>query len=232
MSAATQATPSASPKPARPRDAASLVLVDESGPEPKVLMGKRHTKSSFVPDAFAFPGGKLDADDRLVTPATPLSPALTAKLAAIGQDKAHMEALALAAVRETWEEVGLWLTAPGDVGSDAGPAWTPFRERGHAPHLGPLDLIARAITPTVSPIRFHARFFVAEAHAAKGEIRSNGELSDLDWYPISEALKLPMIDVTEFVLEEVRRADWRHGLPALYCYRGDKPIVRRPKRTS
>ena len=59
-------------KPVRPRDAASLVIVDTSGAEPRVLMGRRHAKMKFIPDAFVFPGGKLDPDDMHALPATPL----------------------------------------------------------------------------------------------------------------------------------------------------------------
>ena len=39
----------------------------------EVLMGRRPQKSSFAPDVFVFPGGKLDPADRAVTPALPLS---------------------------------------------------------------------------------------------------------------------------------------------------------------
>ncbi|PKQ09013.1 MAG: DNA mismatch repair protein MutT, partial [Alphaproteobacteria bacterium HGW-Alphaproteobacteria-12] len=41
----------------RPRDAASLVLIDRTSTEPRVLMGRRHARMKFVPDAFVFPGG-------------------------------------------------------------------------------------------------------------------------------------------------------------------------------
>jgi len=57
-------------------------------------------------------------------------------------------------------------------------------------------------------------------------------LSELDWYPLSEALKLPMIDVTEFMLRELQaraRGELPHAVPPLYCYRNDRPIVMRRK---
>jgi hypothetical protein len=34
-----------------PKDAATLILLDRSGPEPKVLMGKRHDRHVFMPVA-------------------------------------------------------------------------------------------------------------------------------------------------------------------------------------
>ena len=55
-----------------PRNAASLVIIDTDEDEPRILMGRRHAKMKFVPDAFVFPGGKLDPDDFNAKPATPL----------------------------------------------------------------------------------------------------------------------------------------------------------------
>ncbi len=66
------ATPLSPAGRVRPRDAASLVLVDRREGEPRVLMGRRHSRMKFVPDAFVFPGGKLDAGDLKARPATPL----------------------------------------------------------------------------------------------------------------------------------------------------------------
>ena len=38
-----------------PRDAATLILLDCSGPTPKVLMGRRHQGHVFLPGRFVFP---------------------------------------------------------------------------------------------------------------------------------------------------------------------------------
>jgi 8-oxo-dGTP pyrophosphatase MutT (NUDIX family) len=213
-------TASLVPPRVRPRDAASLVLIDRTGAEPRVLMGKRHAKMKFVPDAFVFPGGKLDPDDLKARPATALAPA-----AGFG---AQTQALAMAAIRETFEETGLVLAAPGDVGADSGPSWAHFRERGLAPRLDALSCLARAITPASSPIRFHARFFSASAQMLQGSLQGSGELEELDWYPLSEALKLPVIDVTEFVLREVLagHGDARRSRIPLFSYRNNRAVIR------
>ncbi|MDO8287939.1 MAG: NUDIX hydrolase [Parvibaculum sp.] len=210
-------------KPVRPRDAASLVVVDATGAEPRILMGRRHAKMKFIPDAFVFPGGKLDAGDLLAQPATMLA----------GVDHfgtpAKAQGLAMAAVRETFEETGLLLTKAGDVGGNAGKGWEPFQTRGMAPDLGALKGLARAITPRQSPIRFHARFFMTTAEKLTGTLKGSGELEELDWYPLSAALKLPVIDVTEFVLHEVRGifvSGVRRAQVPLYSYRNNKPVVR------
>ena len=39
----------------RPRDAATLMIIDRSGKEPRVLMGKRHASHTFMPGKFVFP---------------------------------------------------------------------------------------------------------------------------------------------------------------------------------
>src|SRR5438128_7979614 len=43
----------------RPKDAATLILIDRSGEKPKVLVGKRHDKVVFMPGKYVFPGGRV-----------------------------------------------------------------------------------------------------------------------------------------------------------------------------
>src|SRR5579859_8068745 len=47
----------------RPKDAATLILVDRSSAIPKVLVGRRHDKVVFMPGKFVFPGGRVDKSD-------------------------------------------------------------------------------------------------------------------------------------------------------------------------
>ncbi len=56
----------------RPKDAATLILVDRSSTTPKVLLGKRHHKHVFMPGKFVFPGGRAEPNDRLMPIAKPL----------------------------------------------------------------------------------------------------------------------------------------------------------------
>ena len=41
------------------KDAASIVLVDSRGQEPRILMGKRAAKHKFMPNIYVFPGGRV-----------------------------------------------------------------------------------------------------------------------------------------------------------------------------
>ena len=97
----------------------------------------------------------------------------------------------MAALRETFEETGL------AIGRLEG-------EQLH-PALHRLDYLGRAITPASSDIRYHARFFLADAKHASGEVRDSRELLDLRWLEIHEALRMTVADVTEFVLGEIEK---------------------------
>jgi len=63
-----------------PKDASTLILLDRSGPEPKVLMGKRHDRHVFMPGAYVFPGGRVDPIDRSMEVAASLDPRAEQKL--------------------------------------------------------------------------------------------------------------------------------------------------------
>ena len=95
----------------RPKDAATLILIDRSGHVPKVLLGKRHAGHTFMPGKFVFPGGGLEPADRRMAVARPLHPQAQARLMQRVRrpSPAHARALALAAIRETGEETGLLL---------------------------------------------------------------------------------------------------------------------------
>ncbi len=55
----------------RPKDAATLILVDRSASVPKVLVGRRHDKVVFMPGKFVFPGGRVDKSDNRIPVAAP-----------------------------------------------------------------------------------------------------------------------------------------------------------------
>src|ERR671912_2486752 len=57
----------------RPKDAATLIIIDREGPGPKVLMGRRHAGHKFMPGKFVFPGGRIEPEDRGVSAVGALS---------------------------------------------------------------------------------------------------------------------------------------------------------------
>ncbi|MGE0254553.1 MAG: NUDIX domain-containing protein [Alphaproteobacteria bacterium] len=180
----------------RPRDAASLLLVRAVADGTfEVLMGRRHHGHVFMPGAWVFPGGRVEPSDAAVEPSAPLRPDVAARLARTATPR-RARALAVAAVRETFEETGI-LLAPDPVPD----TWN----RGLRPRLDALDYVYRAVTPPGAPRRFNTRFFMAEATHAHGAIRSDGELEEIAFVPLDEARKLAALAVTSRVLAEVAR---------------------------
>jgi len=191
----------------RPRDAATLILVRQTGPAPEVLLGCRHGKTAFMPNRYVFPGGRVDAADTRVPFAADLREDVAERLER-ACTIARGRALAIAAIRETFEETGLIIGKPWQPKKSATIAehWHGFLDSGMAPALDSLDYIARAVTPPGRPRRFNARFFMADASViAGGDIKSNGELGDIRWVRLDEAQQLPIPTITQLVLGEVAR---------------------------
>ncbi len=189
---------------ARPRDAATLILTRGSGAGAELLMGRRHEGHRFMPGMWVFPGGRVDPGDTYLKPGSTLRPEVAARLA-IGCSPRRAAAVALAGIRETFEETGLRLgrAATGALPKPSCPAWAAFLETGIVPALDRLDYVARAITPPYRPIRFHARFFMADAAHTVGEAKPSAELVELSWVPIEAARKLDLPRITEIVLDEI-----------------------------
>ena len=167
-------------------------------------MGQRHAGSVFMPNRFVFPGGRVDPGDRLVGTATPLRAEVATRLARGCRSATRPHALAIAAVRETYEEAGLMLGRPSPRADSLDVRhWAGFRDAGLAPVLDRLSYIFRAITPPGLVRRFDARFFLAEAdETVTDTLGGNGELGNLAWLPIYEALALPLSMPTNLVLKE------------------------------
>ncbi len=189
------------PKPQLiPKDAATLILVDQRAAEPRVLMGRRRPELAFMANMFVFPGGRVDATDETAPSADELAPFVIEKLMvsmAGSPSLARARAFGIAAIRETFEETGLALGPQG------------------LPALGALRLLARAITPPERPRRFDTRFFMADAaHLSSRQIAGDGELLDLDWFTLDEAHALDVPGITKVILGDVARALSASGGPA------------------
>ncbi len=214
----------------RPKDAATLLVVRRDGREPRVLMGQRAASHKFMPNKFVFPGGKVDAADGRLRPPHDLHPAVLRRLCA-GCSPTRARALALAAIRETYEETGLVIGEPHTPTlTSRSPHWVDFLRHGSNPRLDALHLIARAITPPYRNRRFDARFFMIDAEHIQGEVherpQGSGELLDLHWVTLARAQHLDQLPhVTRVVLQELERR-LREGAgpevagPFMYTRRG------------
>jgi 8-oxo-dGTP pyrophosphatase MutT (NUDIX family) len=216
-----------------PKDAATLILLDRTGQEPKVLMGKRHDRHVFMPGAYVFPGGRLDPIDRTMPVAASLDPRAEQKLMAQIKrpNAAKARALALAAVRETFEETGLLLGAKAPKMSDKLPAkpdnaWAAFVEAGVLPDLSTMHFVARAVTPPRRKRRYDTRFFTADAstiaHKIDGKVGADFELVELVWLPLSQIKqRIELMAITEIVLRELNtqlEKGFSHDLPVPYFH--------------
>ena len=184
-------------KKMRPRDAASLILLRGEGRGTEILMGRREPRQSFMPGVFVCPGGAVDRSDGFVRSADELRSDVLAALATTCT--AHRaRAIALAAIRETYEETGLMFGRAKPAGvHEPRPPWRAFADAGLAPALGGMDYIARADN-AARPATTLSRPLLPCALGAKpsGTIAGNGELLDLDWYPLHAAFGLPVAGVT------------------------------------
>ena len=190
----------------KPKNAASLILLKEDHKGIKVLLGKRSSKVRFMPNAWVFPGGVIDKKDFKQNITSSLDPKIIKKLA-VANNFNLANALAVTAIRETAEETGLLLGKfnknVSNKNLDLQNGIDLLSSHNLVPDLSKISYLGRAITPTFSPIRFHARFFVADARYLKGKIKTTDELVEIDWISVQQARELPMADVTEFMIQEL-----------------------------
>lgn len=137
--------------PARP--AATVMVLRDGDDGVELLMLRRSRKASFFPHAWVFPGGRVDAADAHVE--------TRGQIDDLPDDG---RPFAVAAIRECFEEAGVWL---GD--GDASPALRAALNGrsatlSDAPHLVAdlerLEMWSWWITPTIEPKRYDTRFFI------------------------------------------------------------------------
>jgi 8-oxo-dGTP pyrophosphatase MutT (NUDIX family) len=162
-----------------PRPASTVVLVRQGTPGLEGYLLKRSSKSRFFPGNYVFPGGAVDGQDRVLE---------------LWQDHLDLDAkgilqrfngtltardaigYAVAAIRETFEEAGIFLGAETETSQEVigrlcerrvterlPKGW--LREwvesQGWELSLTKLARWAHWITPDAMPQRFDTRFFVA-----------------------------------------------------------------------
>ena len=185
------------------RDAATLVILRRETGE--VVMGERSCGHVFYPEHYVFPGGRVDAQDGRAPAARELRPEVEERLRTSATAR-QARALALAAVRETFEEAGLVVGEPvnGALPGGLPDDWRHFYDSGYAPALDRLTYIHRAVTPPARPRRFNARFFVIDAKHVRGDLsEGSGELLKLHWVRLADAQRLKLRPITALVLKEI-----------------------------
>ncbi|WP_188129307.1 NUDIX domain-containing protein [Rhizobium sp. RU20A] len=209
-----------------PRDAASLILIDRSGPVPRVLVGRRAAAHRFMPNLYVFPGGRRDPLDHRLATLEPLADDVVTLLARrVPKRRAtSLHGLGVTALRELHEETGLVIGRfdPPVPGAAAASIF--------APALGKLRYTARAITPPTFPMRFDTRFFTLftdEVAIDPTAARDSRELEDLRWIGIDDRQSVPLPDITATILDDLAarlsvdpHLSFERGVPFYYTVRG------------
>ncbi len=216
--------------PAIPRPASTVVLMRESAGI-EVLLMRRSRSAGFVPGAYVFPGGRVDAADG--------SAGLLTRIRGLDEGRAGLRlgldeggtpsptAYWITAVREAFEETGL-LPGPDpgvppavrspEVESVRDALMTHTIDWGDAMErldldldLGSMEYIAHWITPVAEPRRYDTRFFVAEVGSDSEPVVDRREMVEAVWLTPSQALErhargsLPMVFPTLSTITELSR---------------------------
>ena len=138
-----------------------------------------------MPGKYVFPGGRVEAGTAGWLPQARWTQGRGASDGRVQRPSASRgTALALAAIRETFEETGLLLgtTEYGAPETRSEGPWGDFARHGVYPELDRLHFVARAITPPRRPKRFDTRFFAVDASAiaakVEGVVGPESELVD------------------------------------------------------
>ncbi|KQP14118.1 MBL fold metallo-hydrolase [Pseudorhodoferax sp. Leaf267] len=175
-------------EPVTPRPAATVLLLRDTPDGIEVLMTRRSTTASFAPGAFVFPGGAIDAADHAAHGQARRRP---------GQEDARLTQ-AIAAVRESFEELGVLLARRAD-GAWATTADAAALDR-HAPLLPQcaargLELAADQVfvlahwtTDRDLPKRFDVPFLVARMPEGQQPVADEAEQFEPCWVRPADAL--------------------------------------------
>lgn len=222
-------------QPAPPRPAATVVLLREGVTGVEVLLMRRHSRSGFVPGAWVFPGGRVDAADS--------APPLYQRIRGLPSRPAPESAFWTAALRELFEETGVLMAraANGEWARDATSQRAVEALRGALMDdevtmmdvLDELDLtldasemvhIGHWVTPVVEARRYDTHFFVTVLPPDRIAAPDAREMSEAAWIAPQTALdrfergELPMVFPTVRTLETLR--DFRTAEDVLDSFRG------------
>ncbi|MPZ54153.1 MAG: NUDIX domain-containing protein [Acidimicrobiia bacterium] len=172
-----------------PVPAATLIIVRERDGELDVVMVERPRRGSF-PGHHVFPGGSVDPDDvHLPIEGSPPDGLATA-------------------LRETAEEVGLFLTTEGWQALPGGPVAEVLSATGcRLDGTSPVPL-ARWITPDFMPYRFDTAFFVVSAGTTPELRPAPDEVVWAGWVPVAEALENVASEVWDMVTPTTFHLRW------------------------
>jgi recombination protein RecT len=181
-----QLHPHRAPAPLRP--AATVLLLRDTAQGIEVLMTRRSMTASFAPGAYVFPGGGIDATD---------AQAHAQSTRRATQSDLHLTQ-AIAAIRESFEELGVLLARHAD-GSHVNtvdiasldrkaPFAAQCRERGLTLAGDEVFVLAHWVTDRDLPRRFDVPFLVARMPEGQSPVADEAEQFEPVWVRPAEAL--------------------------------------------
>ncbi|MEO6015612.1 MAG: MBL fold metallo-hydrolase [Polaromonas sp.] len=195
-------------KPAELRPAATVLLLRDSPAGIEVLMTRRSMTASFIPGAYVFPGGGVDAAD-----AEAHAQGDGFCLRRSTQSDAHMTQ-AVAAIRESFEELGVLLArhADGSYASTADIAAldrkAPFADqcRAHGLKLAADEMfvLAHWIADRDLPRRFDVLFLVARMPQGQEPVADESEQFEPVWVRPADALSRHAADDFFIIFPTIR----------------------------
>ncbi|MCW5649831.1 MAG: MBL fold metallo-hydrolase [Ramlibacter sp.] len=175
-------------EPAATRPAATVLLLRDGAEGIEVLMTRRSTTASFAPGAYVFPGGGIDAADAAAHGGAARRP---------GQDDLRLTQ-AIAAIRESFEELGVLLArhADGRFATAADIAaidrQAPFagqcQARGLTLAADAVFVLAHWVTDRDLPRRFDVPFLVARMPEGQQPVADDAEQFEPVWVRPADAL--------------------------------------------
>lgn len=185
------------------RDAATVLVLRPGPAGNELFMVRRGSTAAFMARAMVFPGGVVDADDtdEALLAAVDLAPAEAAARLGLA-DATRAIAFYVAAIRETFEEVGVLLArrdgAPVDAAAFAAEraalnekqlSFKDFvREHGLRLQAADLHLHAWWVTPPIEKRRYDTRFFVAALPPGQVPAHDDRETTAGHWLTPAAAL--------------------------------------------
>lgn len=156
------------------RPAATIIILRWRCENIEVLMLKRSRSAGFFPDAWVFPGGRVDPADH--------------RISSIGEIKSLKDnSFAVAGLRECFEEAGIWLgkgVPPAGFRDSLNQRQSTLEDAPMlVPDLSRLTWWSWWTTPKTEPKRYDTRFFLCCLNETEGDDVShdNSELVEYRW---------------------------------------------------